>query len=145
LSYFDNIVVADANDSNAALYAEDRAFAAQWLCAAGSPVQGGGAAPRGGQMTAAMLHAVVSKPSVCVEPVAVCLLSREGPFARDPIALGNDAQDDHDDDDHDDHDDDVLGAARPGLTAVHSRRCADCKACFRLSCLTARRAFDYPV
>jgi len=71
LTYFDNIASADANEHDQPLLAEDRQFAAQFIL---SPGKAPGET-RGGQMCKAMLHALVTKPSVCVEPVAACCLS----------------------------------------------------------------------
>lgn len=98
-AYMENIALADANEGNQAAFAEDRvrrshffergrhividgpclvsslqAFAAQFLMAPGSPVCGD-ASPRGAQMMQAILHAVVTKPSACVEPVANCCMA----------------------------------------------------------------------
>jgi hypothetical protein len=55
LTFFENIVAADANEHVPQQYNEDRAFAAQFLCAPGSGVAGRPPDVRGKQMVQAML------------------------------------------------------------------------------------------
>jgi hypothetical protein len=82
LTFFENIVAADANERVPQLHNEDRACAAQFLCAAGSGVAGGGPDVRGKQMVRAMLL-VSACVCVCMCVSCICMcVSGGGPDVR---------------------------------------------------------------
>mmetsp|Transcript_18678 Transcript_18678/g.44474 ORF Transcript_18678/g.44474 Transcript_18678/m.44474 type:complete len:947 (-) Transcript_18678:116-2956(-) len=73
LRFLDLLVLADANDSNTEQYQRDRQLAASFLVSQG-PGHGGATLPHGAHMVKALLHAICTKSSVCIEPVSLAMI-----------------------------------------------------------------------
>jgi len=73
LSFFENVVLSDANKENHELCRADREAAMIFLVGQGPGPCGTSPQPRGQSMVQALMYAITTKPSVVVEPVATIL------------------------------------------------------------------------